>query len=42
MANYIIKEMPVGMGNGKKGRIFLKMQAEISSRQGERCEFQSR
>ena len=26
MANYIIKEMPVGMGNGKKGRIFPKMQ----------------
>ncbi|MCR5364735.1 MAG: hypothetical protein K6E67_01155 [Prevotella sp.] len=26
MANYIIKEMPMGMGNGKKGRIFPKMQ----------------
>ena len=26
MANYIIKEMPAGMGNGKKGRIFPKMQ----------------
>ena len=26
MANYIVKEMPVGMGNGKKGRIFPKMQ----------------
>lgn len=26
MANYIIKEMPVGMGNGKEGRIFPKMQ----------------
>lgn len=26
MANYIIKEMPTGMGNGKKGRIFPKMQ----------------
>jgi len=26
MANYIIKEMPEGMGNGKKGRIFPKMQ----------------
>ena len=25
MANYIIKEMPAGMGNGKKGRIFPKM-----------------
>ena len=26
MANYVIKEMPKGMGNGKKGRIFPKMQ----------------
>lgn len=26
MANYVIKEMPTGMGNGKKGRIFPKMQ----------------
>ena len=26
MANYIIKEMPAGMGNGKKGRTFPKMQ----------------
>ena len=26
MANYVIKEMPIGMGNGKKGRIFPKMQ----------------
>ena len=26
MANYVIKEMPSGMGNGKKGRIFPKMQ----------------
>ena len=26
MANYIIREMPAGMGNGKKGRIFPKMQ----------------
>lgn len=26
MANYVIKEMPEGMGNGKKGRIFPKMQ----------------
>ena len=26
MANYVIKEMPAGMGNGKKGRIFPKMQ----------------
>ena len=26
MANYIIKEMPTGMGNGKKGRMFPKMQ----------------
>ena len=26
MANYIIKEMPTGMGNGKKGRLFPKMQ----------------
>lgn len=25
MANYVIKEMPEGMGNGKKGRIFPKM-----------------
>ena len=25
MANYVIKEMPAGMGNGKKGRIFPKM-----------------
>ena len=25
MANYIIKEMPADMGNGKKGRIFPKM-----------------
>ena len=26
MANYVIKEMPRGMGNGKKGRFFPKMQ----------------
>ena len=26
MANYVIKEMPAGMGNGKEGRIFPKMQ----------------
>ena len=26
MANYVIKEMPAGMGNGKKGRLFPKMQ----------------
>ena len=26
MANYVIKEMPIGMGNGKKGRIYPKMQ----------------
>ena len=26
MANYVIKEMPEGMGNGKKGRIFPKLQ----------------
>jgi len=26
MANYVIKEMSAGMGNGKKGRIFPKMQ----------------
>ena len=26
MANYVIKEMPSGMGNGKKGRIYPKMQ----------------
>ena len=26
MANYVIKEMPEGMGNGKKGRVFPKMQ----------------
>ena len=26
MANYVIKEMPKGMGNGKKGRLFPKMQ----------------
>ena len=26
MANYVIKEMPTGMGNGKKGRVFPKMQ----------------
>lgn len=26
MANYVIKEMPTGMGNGKKGRIYPKMQ----------------
>ena len=26
MANYVIKEMPSGMGNGKKGRIFPKIQ----------------
>ena len=26
MANYVVKEMPSGMGNGKKGRIFPKMQ----------------
>ncbi|MBO4840881.1 MAG: hypothetical protein J5524_07275 [Bacteroidaceae bacterium] len=26
MANYIIREMPTGMGNGKKGRVFPKMQ----------------
>ena len=26
MANYVIKEMPTGMGNGKKGRMFPKMQ----------------
>ena len=26
MANYVIKEMPEGMGNGKKGRLFPKMQ----------------
>ena len=26
MANYVIKEMPSGMGNGKKGRLFPKMQ----------------
>ena len=26
MANYVIKEMPEGMGNGKKGRTFPKMQ----------------
>ena len=26
MANYVVKEMPAGMGNGKKGRIFPKMQ----------------
>ena len=26
MANYVIKEMPAGMGNRKKRRIFPKMQ----------------
>ena len=26
MANYVIKEMPAGMGNSKKGRMFPKMQ----------------
>lgn len=26
MAYYVVKEMPAGMGNGKKGRIFPKMQ----------------
>ena len=26
MANYVIKEMSTGMGNGKKGRIYPKMQ----------------
>ena len=26
MANYVIKEMPEGMGNGKEGRLFPKMQ----------------
>ena len=26
MANYVIKEMAAGMGNGKEGRIFPKMQ----------------
>ena len=26
MANYVLKEMPAGMGNGKEGRIFPKMQ----------------
>lgn len=26
MANYVVKEMPAGMGNGKEGRIFPKMQ----------------
>lgn len=26
MANYVIKEMPEGMGNGKKGRTYPKMQ----------------
>ena len=26
MANYVIKEMPAGMGNGKKGRTFPKLQ----------------
>ena len=26
MTNYVIKEMPTGMGNGKKGRLFPKMQ----------------
>ncbi len=26
MANYVIKEMPEGMGNGKKGRLYPKMQ----------------
>ena len=26
MANYIIKDMPEGMGNNKKGRVFPKMQ----------------
>ena len=26
MANYVIREMPAGMGNGKKGRVFPKMQ----------------
>ena len=26
MANYVVKEMPAGMGNGKKGRKFPKMQ----------------
>lgn len=26
MANYVVKEMPAGMGNGKKGRVFPKMQ----------------
>ena len=26
MANYVVKEMPTGMGNGKKGRKFPKMQ----------------
>ena len=26
MANYVIKEMPTGMGNGKKGRLYPKMQ----------------
>ena len=26
MANYVIKEMPTGMGNGKKGRKYPKMQ----------------
>ena len=26
MANYVTKEMPSGMGNGKKGRKFPKMQ----------------
>ena len=26
MANYVVKEMPAGMGNGKKGRLYPKMQ----------------
>ncbi len=26
MAGYTINEMPAGMGNGKKGRVFPKMQ----------------
>ena len=26
MANYVVKEMPAGLGNGKKGRILPKMQ----------------
>ena len=26
MANYVIKEMPTGMGNGSEGKTFPKMQ----------------